>query len=193
MTDEERTEEELERYVRTWQRRLGLDEWRIEINLDGDVPEHNDEKAEASAIRSQVFDDAEVRFHPDWRMWSPYKLETVVVHELLHLVIRDLELIVDDVDGLLHRDVHDVIREGYRRHVEQAVDRLAHRLVRLVEDVRDGRQRTGEDTDFPGGPPGSSEGSDQQGRAEAATEGPSSPLSELPEGRRAPGLEKPSS
>lgn len=57
------------------------------------------------------------------------------MHELLHLTTREVEFILDLLDEQLHRDVDTMISRSHRHAVEGAVDRLAYRLVELVEEL----------------------------------------------------------
>lgn len=73
----------------------------------------------------------EAAFSPD-RPGNERTLEASIVHELLHLVTRDMETIVENLDGLLHRDVFDLMERNHRDATEKAIDKLAYRLVDLA-------------------------------------------------------------
>jgi hypothetical protein len=57
-------------------------------------------------------------------------IETFIVHELLHAVHRDYTaVILDDLDGFLHRDAQEMLERMMKRIDEQHIDRLARSLV----------------------------------------------------------------
>lgn len=130
------TRAELERIVRTWQRRLGLERWRVELVTDEARwfrTGHDDEHA--STWRSNSYDQARLYVNPDeWRDWSPHDAHEHVVHELVHLLHRDLEHVLDHVEPLLHADAYKVAESALEHALEQTVDRIARRLVELAGD-----------------------------------------------------------
>lgn len=127
--------------VRVWARRLGVDRWELELHLDdpaGWASLHKPEDTDASVHRSRDYDTATFWLDPGWREWPARKLEATIVHELLHLATRDMEHVLDLLDGMVHRDVENVIAEAYRHAVEGAIDRLSYRLVDLVDELTPG-------------------------------------------------------
>lgn len=117
----------MERCVRVWQGRLGLSAW--DVRVDWDEPAGPDANAETRYLND--YDRATVRFAPDVSGWSPEFLNRIVVHELLHLHLRDVDRVVADVDGFLHRDVFSQVEKRYEHESEGLVDRLAYRLVEI--------------------------------------------------------------
>lgn len=123
---------ELERIVRLWQTRLGLDAW--DIRVDWDKPAR--EGCDATTWRSTDYDRAILYFDtPTWPTWAEKRgldfVHRIVVHELLHLLVRDLDELVDSLNGQLHRDVFAVTENRYDHEIEGLVDRLSYRLVAL--------------------------------------------------------------
>lgn len=132
------TPKQLERMLRSWQPRLGLERWEIRLV----VRAASEESCYMEVERSIYYERAELVVQP-WlvgRGEPPEAalftevdeafIEASLVHELLHLVLRDLAMVIrDDLDGFLHRDVHAQLHNGFRRAEEQAVDRLACALV----------------------------------------------------------------
>lgn len=132
------TTKQLEQLVEKWQHRLGLDLWDIHVVVAAwDDPHY------AELRRSVSYDRAILQVQP-WVLeggippredmlqvaMSAQFVETCVVHELLHAVLRDhLALVQDDLDGLLHRDVLATVEKAYHRINEQTVERLARALV----------------------------------------------------------------
>lgn len=133
------TEARLRRLVHTWAGRLGLEKWRILVEIEA----HDDGTCSASTHRSRTYDAATIVFQPwivgrqppptDWpgRAWtSDDEIERTVVHELLHCCLRDCrEAALGPVDGQIHRDAFNVFEAGWRYAEEQVVDRLANALV----------------------------------------------------------------
>lgn len=122
------TQRKLETIVRLWQRRLGLGTWELEIDFE--TPAADSHLAEMS--QSRDYDEGTLRLESEWQKWPTRKAHQVVVHELLHVVLRDLELYEVLLEGQLHRDVDSVVRRAHKHHLEQAVDRLAYRFVELA-------------------------------------------------------------
>lgn len=121
---------EIEAAVRAWQRRLGLEGW--EITFDWSARQND---ADASVWRARDYDRATLWFSPEFLSWDRRRGEIHVVHELLHLMLRDLELIVELAEAHVHPAALGVLRDAHMHHVEQAIERLAIRLVDLEASV----------------------------------------------------------
>ena len=137
-----------EQLVRKWVTILRLDAWDLHIVWPEDYdkwPEKEDDFGDftahghAQVWRARDYDIARVYINeamltseaPD----SVRRLEVAIVHELLHLLTREMEFVLDQLDGLLHRDVQDLIESTYRHQVEGTVDKLAYILVTLSYSV----------------------------------------------------------
>lgn len=121
------TRARLERTVRVWQRRLGLERWDVEINWD----EACDEDANAATWRSSFYDRATIRWAEEWREWSPRKANEYAVHELLHLHLRDVDVVIGALEGQLHRDSYSLVDGRYEHEVEGLIERLTYRLIEI--------------------------------------------------------------
>lgn len=121
------TKGQLERIVRTWQGRLGLERWDLEV----DFKEPSKEDSDASTWRSNDYDRATLRFADGWPKWSVQFANRIAVHELLHLVTRELDRVVEDVTDQMHREAATQIDRRYLHEIEGLVDRLAYRLVEM--------------------------------------------------------------
>jgi hypothetical protein len=119
------TKEHLEELVRSWQSRLGLDAW--DVKIDWVKPAR--EGTNSVTWRSDDYDSATIMWDPEFPEWDPLFAEQIVVHELLHLLTRDIDRVVADLEGELHRDVYTQVDRRYEHEVEGLVDRLACRLV----------------------------------------------------------------
>lgn len=115
------TRKQLERIVREWQKRLGLHTWDIEV----DFREPAAEEAHASTWRSNVYERAGIRFDREWPRWEPRFANQVVVHELVHLMARDVE------ESFKPAEPSPEVSRLQDRAIEQLVDRLACRFVDL--------------------------------------------------------------
>lgn len=128
--------------VERWIQRLGLQTWDIEViwpddkrslpeREGGDLFEHPHQFA--FVYRPRDHETARVWFNePQLEALSAKQLEVTVVHELLHLVMREVDFIGDLLIDQLHRDVDKVIQEAHESAVEKVTDRLAHRFVELA-------------------------------------------------------------
>lgn len=131
------TQDELAAIVAFWIPKLGLERWDIQIEWDEKEWRelHGDDSSgpDASMHRSRDYDQASILFNPnDYAKWPPLKAHRIVVHELLHALTRDVEHVLDLLDGHLHRDVESVLRATHRHAIEGAVDRLAYRFVEIA-------------------------------------------------------------
>lgn len=135
------TEREIIDCVRLWQRRLLLEGWEIEVNLE-DPPESGDH-ALAECRRETDYLAAEIRFAVNWSEWTrdrcqlpahsanatPRSLDRMVVHELLHLATHDLYNAGRVEVGLLTRDVDRLHEAELDHQLERHVEHLARILV----------------------------------------------------------------
>jgi hypothetical protein len=134
------TRDELEAIVEWWRPRLGLAGWELEVRWEA-APEdgehfENTPTSRAYTWRARDYDEARVYFNPAMiDGWSRRQANALAVHELLHLVTREVEHVLDLADGQLHRDVDELLTRAHRHAVEGAVDRLAYRLVDLVDEL----------------------------------------------------------
>jgi hypothetical protein len=133
------TEGALQKLIDKWVPRLGLDQWLIELRVE----DTEDKTSYMEVNRSTTYERA-VLFVPPWLLnggptpesvleitiTDPF-IERSLVHELLHLQLRDMRNVTDEpLEGVLHRDVHRMVDDQMRRVEEQTVDRLAAALVR---------------------------------------------------------------
>jgi hypothetical protein len=130
------THEDAAQVLEIWKARLCLDHWQIEFK-EGDLPEDEtwSEHRQAFIWRSRDYNTATLHLNPNFTEWNRRKLNLNIVHELLHLVTREVEFILDQLETLLHRDVDRVIGDGHRHAVEGAVDFLSYRFVELGGEV----------------------------------------------------------
>lgn len=122
------TQGNLERLVATWKPRLGLDGWRIAVEISADALEDSTSAAEVQP--ADYYRRARIIVAPD-ALERPHStdLEELVVHELLHLATRDIRQTALELEEQVHPHVHQTHELAFQRALEGEVDRLAIALV----------------------------------------------------------------
>lgn len=130
-------EAELRRLVALWAPRLGLSHFRIDVRIE--KSNLADDEA-AMAYTHAHYERATIRFQP-WTVgledpppgtlqgYDGDELEVLVVHELLHVRLAELDPFADALEDQVHRDVWAVASELWSSAVERTVDRFAAALV----------------------------------------------------------------
>lgn len=119
------TRKQLERIVDDWQHRLGLERWVITIQWDV-RPETDGALAEVKP--HDTYDQAKLRFWPDYPQWSAEWATKIVIHELLHILHRDLDRAVEAAITDLPAGAFGQADARYEAALETFIDRVAHRL-----------------------------------------------------------------
>lgn len=122
------TRQDIETYVARWLPLLRLTHWAV--TLDWGTPA--DDGDDASIHPTESYDLARMRLSSDFAKWTPTYAEGVVVHELLHLVTRDLEHAADLTHGLLPKAARELAEAHFTHEVEGVVDRIAAVLVAVA-------------------------------------------------------------
>jgi hypothetical protein len=123
------TQKQLCGVVAFWQGRLGLSHWKLAVDFGADpVTEH----ARAEIHTSIHYDEADIYVARDWQKWSKAEAHGLMVHELMHLVCRDLDRVHADAEQLLHPEVWKAFDLRYQHEIEGVVDRLALRFVAMA-------------------------------------------------------------
>lgn len=121
------TKKWVEARLREWVTRLGLDHWAI--TLDWDTP--SDDGTYAQCWRSNDYDKATVYVCPGWREMERPALEATIVHELLHLAVRDMsrahDFLLEAVED--NPAAHNIAVAAWKRSEEGCVDRMANALA----------------------------------------------------------------
>jgi hypothetical protein len=115
---------QIERVVRLWQERLGLERWKLELRVSAEPMDGFGEFDVSSQYEVATITVASGL--------SPEQVEQTVVHELLHLMCRDLDAVVEDARGQLHPQASVQVEKRYEHEIEGFVERLALRLVELA-------------------------------------------------------------
>jgi hypothetical protein len=115
--------------VEDWAVRLNLQHWDIKVMWD----EPADQKIDtANIIRD--YDYAKIHLAGNWPTWSKDIAQRTIVHELMHLVTRDLEQVCADMEEVLGRLAWAVFEKRHNHELEAVVDRMATVLVFLGGD-----------------------------------------------------------
>ena len=122
------TREQIETYFETWLPRLRLTHWDIFINWDEPPPEGES----AITTWAYAYDSAMFRFAPSYDTWTERYAEATVVHELLHLVARDLDVAIDACHSQLSGRARALAKARTDHEMEGVVDRVATVLVALT-------------------------------------------------------------
>lgn len=125
------TKNRLERIVTDWQYRLGLERWVITIQWD--VRPEND-GALAEVKPHDTYDRAALRFWPDYPQWSEEWAAKIVVHELLHILHRDIDRAVDAAISDLPAGAFGQADARYEAALETFIDRIALRIHEIAHD-----------------------------------------------------------
>ena len=120
------TRKQIEATVSEWQTRLGLDGWKIAVQY-ADMPGEEWAKIEPFS----AYDHATLTVSVGYMNWTPAVANVTIVHELLHLLVRDIDAVVEDARSQLHPQASVQVEKRYEHEVEGFVDRLAARIVEL--------------------------------------------------------------
>jgi hypothetical protein len=122
------TRDFIEECVERWLPRLRLTHWAVKVDWNQLPPEGD----EAECLPLDSYDVATLRFGRDFSKWDARYAEGVVVHELLHLVTRDLQIATDNVQKLLPKAARPLAESVLNHEIEGVVDRIAAVLVAVA-------------------------------------------------------------
>lgn len=132
------SQRQIEVIVKRWQPRLGLENWKIEVQVTPDGDMDNDDALfeierhkEADRAIIHISESVTRGDYEATETIDEFFIETAVVHEMCHCVVRDLTFVVrDDLEELHGQVVHELIMRNLHRHEEKLVENLATALVR---------------------------------------------------------------
>jgi hypothetical protein len=122
------TREEVERIVREWQRRLGLDHWKLTIEW---VEDHH---CLASIYPYGNYEKATLRWNAkQGEVLGENRLyvNELSVHELFHVLRSDVDGLMERVEKWLPPAVYEAEKDRNEADIERYVDRMARFVVRL--------------------------------------------------------------
>jgi hypothetical protein len=121
--------DDIEYILSVWQGRLNLTHWVVKVDWDEPL-----EDVEANIMWGS-YDQATVRFNTAHDKWSRRYTNETVVHELLHLVLRDLQNGVESAEAALSASAYRLFENRFQHELEGVVERLALLLVGLGGEV----------------------------------------------------------
>lgn len=119
------TKRGLEKILTSWQRRLPLDAWTVWI----DWTEPARPGARASVFIPDDYHRARICIAEDYTSWDEYEAECTLAHELIHLLLRDLDAVAAQAADMLGVEARTLSRKAWDHAEEGVVDLLACRLV----------------------------------------------------------------
>lgn len=129
--------------IEFWQKRLeplGLGHWRIDaVHVVDDVP-NNGYRAAACVRPSVHYDYCEFWFgHEYLDNCNPRDLDITIIHEWLHVAMRNFDSAAESVEDVLASNVEEIWSERVRHERENLIDRLSRQIYVLWEaDARAG-------------------------------------------------------
>lgn len=117
-----------------WQRKLaplGIGHWRIEVDLEDDLGEGEDDTGARVDI-AHHYDTVEFVVRRDeLKNRTEVEKDELIVHELLHVADRDLDVAVRDVVERLGLGEKEATQARLHAASESRVERLARLIVAL--------------------------------------------------------------
>jgi hypothetical protein len=114
---------EIRRLVAKWRKHLDIsNQWRIEITIHDRPGERDTDDAQACISVSPQYMHASLEVNA-WQC-DGVDLDEVIAHEMLHVVLKPVETIVESAMG-------ERFAELGEQHLEGLVERLTRALVRL--------------------------------------------------------------
>lgn len=115
-----------------WVKRLGLSHWRINLNLSVPAAEMETDSSIATVTTHGAYDEADIGFIEGWSAWDDDKIERTMVHELVHLHLRDLDNMLDVASETMRpsgRKMFDALSHA-------AMENLVERMTNVLVDLR---------------------------------------------------------
>lgn len=120
--------DKLLQYIRLIADLCGLKDWEYE--LDEEPPES--ESADAAIHNWYGQRHAQIRLHPKWPDWTPERLRSRIVHELVHSHLHCLEEIVSNLKSTLGEPAYNVASNFFGDLLETATDDIAVAWARTL-------------------------------------------------------------
>jgi hypothetical protein len=127
---------QLKKRVRYWQQRLeplGLRHWDVIVEVvEDDELEHGD-SSEAEVTPSLLYDTARIQFRRGHQegVDGTRDIDSLIVHELLHLIFRDYESVIDMVIQELGVTAKELTEKRLDHEIEGIIERLARTILAL--------------------------------------------------------------
>lgn len=113
---------------------LGLMHWRFALDIEDDPQTGKGVSAAASVLTEDFYDTAQIVVAadsiPDGRT-STEALDRYIVHELLHIVMRDLDQAIESIKDHLAPPAASQWEDRMEHEEEGVVDRIARAIVAM--------------------------------------------------------------
>lgn len=116
--------------VEFWRLRL-TPEWRITVTGSTTPPEEMPD-CRAMIQASEDYHHADLWIAPAVLREELGEIDVTIVHELLHLLMREMRRTLDLIEGQVAPAVHSLLEQRFTTEEEGAVERLA-RVIALLE------------------------------------------------------------
>jgi ribosomal protein S9 len=129
------TRRQFEKRVRWWTRQLrelGLEHWDLHFEYpqaDEDVQSTSGRDAQATCSVSMHYDTAYIEVAPSTLGLPQHDIDKIIVHELLHVLMRDLTKVHNEMRYLIGGQVGQALDTSLEHEVEGVVERLARAIV----------------------------------------------------------------
>jgi hypothetical protein len=118
--------------VEAWRDRLahlGMSHFRItSVHVQDETP--GGPRAEASVRPSGAYDSVEFWFKWDFiQTCTNYELDETIIHEWLHVAMRDLDEAIDSVESWMTKQAYEDFVDRVDHEREGVIDRLARQIT----------------------------------------------------------------
>jgi hypothetical protein len=125
------TESQLQRHVERWARRLaplGLSHWEFFVEIVS-ADALDSDNSDAQVQPSIKYDSAHMLFKDTFIQNAEVEqIDKTIIHELLHLVFRDFENMIDLVTQELGVTAKELVEKTIDHEIEGVVERLTRTL-----------------------------------------------------------------
>jgi len=116
----------VENHIDYWKRALHLEHYTLEVKWQ------SLEEASAETLIDGMYDEATIKFDDERlsKRTSDY-IERTVIHELLHIIDRDRDKIIEQLEGSLAPDSWRLFKDVMEQMTEVVIDRVATVMYEL--------------------------------------------------------------
>jgi hypothetical protein len=133
------TPQDFEARVDWWRVRLapaGLGHWFFDYDYsDGELEDAHGREAEAAVRVHESYDTAHWHIRPETLKHNPLEIDKVIVHELMHILMRDLNSVEYDLLTEVGGRVGFQLGTRLDTEIEALVERLARTIVAVNLNV----------------------------------------------------------
>lgn len=129
------TQSSIENIARYWIDNLGLQTWDIRLVWGEELDDwySGGFDSHASCWRSRDYEQGRLYVNPkEYECWTDREAHLHICHELLHMVTKEVEYVIDHIEGKLSKEADGLVTKAHQHHVEGVVDKLAYRFVELA-------------------------------------------------------------